>query len=273
MNSREFRVIGLSRSGNHAIINWILKQARGRTCFLNCAEPKSNPFESARPLDDGRRAIASYADFDLCAERARRFSRKDLFMFSHEDCFLGSIARSRFEHEHDAYVGRSDYRADILILRDPFNLFASRRKAGIGEVSASVALRIWKQHAREYLGERRYLRLPRILTNYNLWCARRAYRAAAAAELGLEFDDLGSSEVPAAANGSSFDGRRFHGRAAGMATARRWRYFADDPAFHRLFDDETHALAAQIFADTGYGGARNAKDDRVAGFERKAILG
>lgn len=100
MNSREFRVIGLSRSGNHAIINWILKQARGRTCFLNCAEPNTNPFRTARPLDDGRSVIANYADFDFSAEREQRFSRKDLLMFSHEDCFLGPIAKSRFEDEH-----------------------------------------------------------------------------------------------------------------------------------------------------------------------------
>jgi hypothetical protein len=30
-------MVAMSRSGSHAIINWILAQAPGRTCFLNCA--------------------------------------------------------------------------------------------------------------------------------------------------------------------------------------------------------------------------------------------
>jgi hypothetical protein len=50
LNRVEIRVIGMSRSGNHAIIDWVLSQARGRMCFLNCAEPGTNPFRSARPV-------------------------------------------------------------------------------------------------------------------------------------------------------------------------------------------------------------------------------
>src|SRR3954463_829192 len=105
VNVTEIRVIGMSRSGNHAIINWILAQARGRTCFLNCAEPGTNPFVSARPLTPelpGWRA--SYEDFEIEAERAGRFSRKDLLIHSYEDTFLGPFKKAANEVRHDADV-------------------------------------------------------------------------------------------------------------------------------------------------------------------------
>lgn len=252
MNRQEHRIIGMSRSGNHAVINWILSQTSGRTCFLNCAEPKFNPFSSARPLDDRRCVIASYEDFDLAAELRGEFSNKDLLIYSHEDCFLGTIAKGPFEESHDAMVGPSLRRTDVLILRDPFNLFASRLRAGFGEVSSETAMRIWKQHAREFLGTRRYLKQRRVLINYNRWATERAYRRKIADQLGLDFSDSSRHHVPAAGNGSSFDGRRYHGSAGRMRTLERWTHFADDDAYAALFDDEVRTLSQRIFGDVGY---------------------
>lgn len=242
----------MSRSGNHAVINWILSQATGRTCFINCAEPKFNPFATARPLDDGRSVLANYADFDLAAERRGEFSAKDLLIYSHEDCFLGTMARGAFEQQHDAMVGPSRRRADVLILRDPYNLFASRLHGGFGDVSNSIAMRIWKQHAREFTGEKRYLKQRRVLISYNRWASDRAYRRRVAADLGIEFGDDSIAEVPAAGNGSSFDGRRYHGSATRMKILERWKHFAEDRAFAALFDREVRELSRRIFGDVGY---------------------
>src|SRR4051794_12463101 len=131
VNGTEIRVVGMSRSGNHAIINWIIAQSPGRTCFLNCAEPGHNPFVSARPRTPelpGWRA--SYEGFEIEAERAGRLSRKDLLIHSYEDTFLGPFKKPEIEARHDAEVGSSGRRIDMLILRDPRNLFASRLASG-----------------------------------------------------------------------------------------------------------------------------------------------
>src|SRR5215218_6037913 len=101
VNETEVRVAGMSRSGNHAIINWILAQWSGRTCFLNCAEPGCNPFVSTRPRTPelpGWRA--SYPDFEIEAERAGRLSRKDLLIHSYEDTFLGPLKKPQYEARH-----------------------------------------------------------------------------------------------------------------------------------------------------------------------------
>lgn len=52
INQRELRLTGMSRSGNHALLEWLYSQAPGRVCFLNCTEGKNNPFRTARDFED-----------------------------------------------------------------------------------------------------------------------------------------------------------------------------------------------------------------------------
>jgi hypothetical protein len=246
-NQNELRVIGMSRSGNHAIINWIINQIPGRYCFLNCAEPKTNPFVSARPLMHDDAYLANYSDFDLAAEQVGRFSTKDYFIHSYEDCLLGMVASPAFEDQHDRFVGPSARRLDILILRDPFNLFASRERSRVAHVSVKTAVRIWKQHAGEFLGKRRYLNQRRILISYNAWVSESSYRRRLAGELGLRFTDAGFRSISHFAPASSFDGRVFHARADEMRVLHRWRHLVHEPAYRTIFDADMVALSNAIF--------------------------
>jgi hypothetical protein len=246
INEAEWRVMGISRSGNHAIINWLLAQTGGRMCFLNCVEPKNNPFCWPRPLASGLPYQVNYADFDLDQERRGVFSKKDYLIYSHEDCFLGLLRDGPWEQCHDAWVGPSALRRDLLILRDPFNLIASRIQSGIG-APPSLALRMWKQHARQFLGERLYLPRPPVRISYNAWVQQKSYRQRVAEDLGLRFSDAAFQDVPATAGGSSFDGLSFHGSASEMKVLDRWRKFADQDNFWRFFDREVVRLARAIF--------------------------
>jgi hypothetical protein len=250
VNHKELRVIGLSRSGNHAIINWILNQAKGRTCFLNCAEGKTNPFVSARPLHHGLPYAANYSKFNLEQEQAGAFITKDLLIHSYEDSFLGYVCHPVFEQHHDQWVGKSSQRYDVLILRDPFNLFASRKRAGdaLAGVTPATAIRIWMQHAREFMGPPRYLNQTRILINYNRWATERCYRQKLAMQLGVDFTDAGINTVPATAGGSSFDGSRYNGAARQMKTLERWKVYRDDPSYWQLLRPEVLDYALQLFS-------------------------
>lgn len=248
VNAQEIRVVGMSRSGNHAIIDWILAQSAGATCFLNCAEPGTNPFVSARALGDDEPGVrVSFAGFDIAAERSGRFSRKDLLLHSYEDTFLGAFGRGDAERQRDELVGRSRRRLDVLILRDPFNLFASRLASGIGVVSPAIAARIWCQHAREFLGLRSHLGPERVLVRYTDWVSDSAYRRDLAERLGLRFDDSSASAVATCAGGSSFDGTTHDGRAHDMALLERWRRYADDATYRSVFTPELVDLSQRVF--------------------------
>jgi hypothetical protein len=247
VNRRELRLIGMSRSGNHALIHWITSQLRGSYCFLNCCEPKSNPFESARVMEDGRRVATNIASFDLAREGAGSLSAKDWLLFSHEDNFLGNACSSVFEAEHDRWVGASGQRLDLLLLRDPFNLFASRLARASASVSVSVAARIWKQHARQFVRGPRALRAEPVLILYDRWVREAGYRRALAARLGIGFTDAGIDDVPACGGGSSFDGRAYHGDARAMRVFDRWQHAIASPEYRAAFDAEMIELATAIF--------------------------
>jgi hypothetical protein len=157
------------------------------------------------------------------------------------------VASSAFEEQHDRFVGPSARRLDILILRDPFNLFASRERSRVAHVSVRTAVRIWKQHAREFLGKRRYLDRQRISISYNAWVSEPSYRRRLARELGLRFTDTGFRSISYFAPASSFDGRAFHARADKMRVLHRWRHFLHEPNYRAIFDADMVALSNAIF--------------------------
>ena len=246
-NGHEIRAIGMSRSGNHAIINWILAQSEGRWCHLNCVEPGLNPFTSARPAQ-GRTWRANFS-MDMMRERAGEHATKDLLLYNYEDCFLGLLDRADGKARCEAHVGRSARRTDLLILRDPFNLFASRKQGIESPVSSHVAIRIWKQHARAALEGSRYLGATVQVVFYNRWVCERTYRASVAKSLGLPFTDAGRKDVAHCGGGSSFDALRYDGEADRMDVFNRWRHFAADDEFRATFDRRTVELCQRLSED------------------------
>jgi hypothetical protein len=190
---------------------------------------------------------ASYGSFDVEAEREGRLSCKDLLVHSYEDTFLGPFKKPGSEGRHDEEIGASGRRIDLLILRDPRNLFASRLASGYGWLEDELVVRIWCQHAREFLGLRRSLRQERVMVSFNAWVQRREYRRRVAEVLGLEFDDSAAHRVPRVAGGSSFDGITYDWRAEEMPVLRRWHAFTGEPRFHRLLRPEVLELSDRIF--------------------------
>ena len=241
-----YNVVGLSRSGNHAIINWILSQLRGSWCFFNCVEAKADPIKTARPMDDGQRVRTNIERFDLDAGHARTAATAEHIVLSQEDAFLGPAFGAETMNCHRHAFGTPERLYEILILRDPFNLMASRRRLSSPRISERTAMRIWRQHAAAF-EQCVDADTGRVAVNYNRWVSSRRYRMEVAAMLKLEFCDATAQSVAPCAGGSSFDGIAFDGRANAMKVFDRWRSYADDPSFWRLFDARTERLCRSLF--------------------------
>lgn len=258
MNKREFKFVGMSRSGNHAIINWVIQQLKGRYCFLNCVEPKYNPFLTARPLREGGKTYkTNIPSFDLQQERSGRLTDKDYLLYSYEDCFLGSVTHEIFNKNREDWLGKTTEHKTLLILRDPFNLFASRIKTGIllghyspgaKPISIYNLKRIYKQHCKEFLGEKIHLE-NKIPVNYNRWIENKEYRKSIAEKLNISFTDEGFKEVSKVAGGSSFDRTKYAGNAHKMDLGSRWENYVDDKQYWELFDDELVDFTIKIFGE------------------------
>ncbi|MGP1382269.1 MAG: hypothetical protein ACTS2F_01850 [Thainema sp.] len=230
VNQREIRVLGLRRSGNHAIINWIRHQLSGNIWHLNNIRPDKNPY---------RVLYQHYPKDHLKPEAWGNFTPKDALIYSYEDYRLSDIVTSKTTAHHDLYLGRSAQTTTILILRDPFNLFASRLKQGFIKVKspAHSMVDLWLEYAQEFVRESQFLDDSTIFVNYNEWFRSPAYRQTIAAQLNIPFSDAGLEQVKSQGGGSSFDGQALQGRAQEMSVCDRWQHFATDPTYLQLLSN------------------------------------
>jgi hypothetical protein len=285
-NQLELRVCGIQRSGNHAIISWILEQFKGKpVCFLNNVKHGDHDPYVVAPQ---RRA---YGMDDVPQEEWRE-TPKALLVFSYEDdakrlkpgatSLLESAFSPEFEAKRERYLGSSAKRLDVIILRDPANNFASRLKkldklTGVKDLPTIV--RFWKELARAALAVEERRDRNTLIVRYNSWFSDKRYRQELSARLGGTFSDASLRQVSAIGGGSSFDKtersadlaptdvfrywrkllkpatytripsyvRRLRG-ARDMKVMERWREFDDDERLRAMLDDaELMELAQRLF--------------------------
>lgn len=271
----------MQRSGHHAIINWVIRQAEGRICFLNNCRPNSNPLQTHESSE------SRVCDLDIEAEARGQLSPKDWFIYNFEDCSLGDLPGRLFEANRLRWIGPSGRRIRLVVHRDVFNLFASKLRWAYGRKcrpsfeSITRLVNIWKDYARLFLvvGEQsvtansesaggqhdcrarlhgderssKSTQVDTLLVRYNDWVRDSGYRRQLAQRLGLEFTDAGFNEVAKwgpVTWGDSFDGLDYEGRAQEMKVLERWKNFVDDGFYRRLFrDGELIELSNMVFGE------------------------
>lgn len=184
------QIIGVQRSGNHAIINW-LESLFARSLHLN--EQPHGFFEDAESVVATRAALG----------------RNDCVIVSFEDAvgvsklqgaaLVGNVRRL----DPEDFPGHSCH--VLYILRDPYNCWASRVKAREGgKLSSSPRLEDFR---RDWLDIARIAeRDPEAVLLYNAWHGARTYREAVSARLGGSYAEHTLREVRGEGGGSSFDG-------------------------------------------------------------------
>lgn len=251
-NEVEIRLFAMRRSGSHALLNWICSLFEGPACFINdiTRHHPGNP---------------QCASGDLPAlPAARRVSLgepKRLLLYNFEDVPLPRRANWWLPEN---LAGSSKHRHTILLLRDPYNLFASRLRAAEErpknplmrsmfptEPGKLLALRdLWLQYAREYLGETFWLPAHALLVSYTDWVGNPECRAQLAAELGGKDTDAAINQIPKYGFGSSFDGPARHEVKDRDSLLRRWRHYAGNPLYEDFVSHPGfRRLSRQIFGD------------------------
>lgn len=258
-NSHEIRIVAQRRSGQHAIINWLRNQINGRYCFLNNCDVGDNPFikcQRESSLFNNSVIERSWAFWEQ--EKRGRLSKKGVLIYNYEDKSILDVASEDFEAHRQDWLGESSRQTDILIMRDPFNLMASRFRwiyeCGFmfNADDFTRILKTWKEHAHEFLGETNHLK-QKLTISYNRWFCDLSYRKEIAENLGFRWNDDGMHEVAKwgpTVTGGSFDGLDYDGKAGQMKVLERWKKFADDPQYVRLFQDqEVFELSKRIFGE------------------------
>jgi hypothetical protein len=268
-------VFGIQRSGNHAIISWILDNFQGRRVHLNDIR-RIDPYldfngmtiyglpyytcyrkwhglnryiVSRRQFNGERvgRVDDVHARFDIAGIKR---AHKDLLVLSYEDVFLNDPRVHRFLPNAAKYIGESRRQLRVLLLRDPYNHLASVLKHDAAYESAShftskLYVEMWKQYARAFVDGSPLLKGESLCINFNLWCESSDYRRELARTIGFATDGRSFNVVSSVGGGSSFQG--VVGDASDLGVGERWRVYKDDPLYRSLFDDEIVEHGERLF--------------------------
>jgi hypothetical protein len=224
-------VYHLRRSGGHGVIDWLMGHHQAEKIHYNQCKPHN-------------KSPGIFVMKDMIARRPGIPQQRAFELASFEDIPLMQL---RPMHRRVA--------ATILLLRDPFNLFASRLQRARAQLvkpadASAELLRInterWKSYAVEYMS--RTILPEAIRVNFNDWYRDQEYRKRISGALGWSFTDEGFASRSSwnFSGGSSF-GEKDPSR---LDLLNRWQFFKEDAEFLSLVDDDLFDLTKLIFGFT-----------------------
>jgi|MDSV01.2.fsa_nt_gb hypothetical protein len=192
-------VLSCSRSGHHAVINWLIQQSKGIIKYHNNCELGWDK-GMFKPIKRNVESIGVTSDNFVTN------------VYTIEDFNMEYCTQYNFFN----FTSLPQYKIDLVIIinRDFRNWISSRIKGG-GEGlnnlisvknSNTPAVKKWEMLVKESLGETRLLKGNSYNINFNRWYDSDKYRKQVCLDLGLEFSDNGLREVNDAGGGSSFSG-------------------------------------------------------------------
>lgn len=249
---------GLKRSGNHAVIPWLQLNAFGEDRSVIFHNALYNPNKE-------------YPRVTLPKHVSQPYAKNEGMILSYEDVSLDRLDDiPTWTHSKDI-LPNAEIKT-VLLLREPRNLLASRIKRLENKMQRGDTLQnhksweeviaLWKTYAREYLGITHRFNDHIIPISFDRWFSNKHYRNdLLRAQFGITHNlDHGINSVMNNANGSSFDGTTYEGRAHTMDVLNRWRAYEGQPFFQQLTSDpEVQSLSANIFDS-----ARDTKESSIS---------
>ncbi|MFL4468589.1 hypothetical protein ACERZ8_01385 [Tateyamaria armeniaca] len=212
------RVYGMRRSGNHAVIDWMMRNAPGGAgLFMNNCKPNRDPFKTARGVatyQDGREL-----DLDTEADKLRAAGQTPFTLVSYEDTMPAAKRSPLFDSPETC----------VIIYRSFLHWAASllRKIQGNKGYGPLERMRVMMQAMRTY-GEMlgRVQDTDVVPVCYDHWKEDEGYRRTALDRLDLPGRDLSLGAVQRYGGGSSFQGKKT--TATDLATAERAAQMAQD---------------------------------------------
>lgn len=222
--SQVLRVYGMRRSGNHALIDWMLRNAPGGNgLFLNNCRPGRDPLQSTRGMSvyrDGAEVDADGPGSKMTVAGAAPFT-----VVSYEDSMPAKDRKPLFAAaETCVIIYRSFLHWSASLLRK------IQGNPGYGPLERG---RVMMNALRTY-----QTMLDRVQDRdvvpllYDEWMASDDYRAKALGRIGLPGRDLSRGSVQRYGGGSSFQGKT--AEVSELATDARSTQMADDLEYQLL---------------------------------------
>ena len=230
--SRVIRVFGMRRSGNHALINWLMRNAPDVSVFMNNCAPGKCPAETAKALEIGDLGlpIGETSVAEYCAEvpdgGVLIISYEDFMPEPHEP--LGAVTKG-LPDDVDCL--------DLVLFRGFMNWSASllRKLQNNDAHDMYSRLRTMINAMERYtegleLVQESPARIRPI--SYDRWVSRAKYRASILRALGFEQKDNSLGAVQPYGGGSSF--QKDVKAAKDLAPHERWHMMVNNAEYQLL---------------------------------------
>lgn len=240
--NKSIAVFSMKRAGQHYLVDWILKDYKKPYLFLNDIPLNRNPFSNFKGSSPFKTNVFFIRWFPGIFGR---WIKKDLLIYNFEDPIIDQVYNIK-----DG-IGLTESHTNILVLRDIYNLFASRYK-GLIEFRedsriSNIIKEIWKMHAYEFLGATTHI--PNlVVVNYNSLTTDPSYRDQIADKLEISPTQLKKISIEGGGSSfrdsdSSFEEDRFNSR---LLTC------LDNPYYQSVFkgDEEVYKINMDIFGST-----------------------
>jgi hypothetical protein len=233
--------------------------------FLNNPKPFRDPFLKIPSVNHAlkwkahKKHISSHPCFLNFYKKGSKGYVKNIEKWRNKSkkCILIGYEDFRLDQLNDKcvfdqkYVGKSNKKFQIVLVRDIFNNIASRLKIKMDRnkgVKIKHTIDIWKGYMREVAGETSILD-NKVFINYNDWFYSEKYRRSIADVLGLEYIEDGLNAMSPYGGGSSFNDKTFKKAAQKMDVEYRWKHYRNDKKYWKLFknDEELVILCKRFF--------------------------
>lgn len=244
--------IALKRSGQHAVINWLCYQLNSVIHLNECVfirkglsmMPVSLPgrfitYNDERKMDTGytgsnndQKLLGSF--FSKLHDLQEVESYQNI-LYSFENVSLNYANLYKFIHKYQPKV--------ILIIRDPYNCFASLFSHHGGKNTLQELRKNKEQlimYLEESLGIKNYLQYPVIPIDFGKWLKSTEYRYKILQKLAINYNKEGEQalyEVPSFGGGSSFEGTQIQGKELHSKVSERWKRYAKNLEYKELLND------------------------------------
>lgn len=220
----EIRVIGIRRSGSHAIINWLSSLLEAPFLFFNNADPHTDPSLTARqafgPKFTMRNQVTDGSPCDNVIVSYEEICAMDLFPLDRLTC----------------RCYRSSDTVNIVILRDVFNMASSllsMRGLGVSTMAElEPFIEKWKDYYRLF-----HDNTSVRLVLFNRWFRSFDYRFSIASSMNMNIEKEDVSTVLNFGGGSSFENQK-NSNGSEFKVLERWKGLQGTEVLQRLMGDK-----------------------------------
>jgi len=241
ITDKKYRIFGIRRSGNHAIINWLRYKSYGSLIHFNDCHIQNNHTNDRNIFFyNNKKHIFSIIRLNNNKRKnikldnlIKKKEHTDFCIISYENKYVNS------KFNDNVY---SDFKKDIIILRDPYNLLASILKHPKLHLNIKEFQELWMHYAEKFIETNNFIKI-----NYNNWFTNNKYRNDISKKLNLNTNDEGKNIVSHHGSGSSFDKQNFNQKAQQMDVLNRWRVFQKDKVFLSYLNKDIINLSQKLF--------------------------